>query len=166
MKDEKLLEIYLDDHWAGAGAGNALARRVERHNRGTEWGPILTEVANQIAEDEQTLRELRSRLGFDGGGAKRLLAMAGERVARLKLNGRLVGFSPLSRLIEIETLFSGVSAKKCLWSALRAIPGSTDLTDTELETLEQRAAEQLEVLASAHERAASDLVVDPLARVR
>jgi hypothetical protein len=141
MKDEKLLEIYLDDHWAGAGAGNALARRVERHNRGTEWGPILTEVANQIAEDEQTLRELRSRLGFDGGGAKRLLAMAGERVARLKLNGRLVGFSPLSRLIEIET-------------------------DTELETLEQRAAEQLEVLASAHERAASDLVVDLLARVR
>ncbi|HET8739814.1 MAG TPA: hypothetical protein VFO17_08795 [Acidimicrobiia bacterium] len=166
MNVEKLVAIYLNDHWAGAGAGKALAKRVEGHNRGTEWGPILAEVATQIAEDERTLRELRERLGVGGGAAKRFLAVAGERVSRLKLNGRLVGFSPLSRLLEIEALICGVAGKKCLWSALRAIPGSTDLSDFELERLEQRAIEQMEILMSAHEKAASDLVPDSLASAR
>ena len=36
------------------------------------------------------------------------LARAAERASRLKLNGRVLGYSPLSRVIELETLGAGI----------------------------------------------------------
>lgn len=42
-----------------------------------------------------------------------------ERVGRLKLNGRLRGYSPLSRFVELEFLLMGIEGKKQLWTTLR-----------------------------------------------
>jgi hypothetical protein len=41
-----------------------------------------------------------------------------ERLARLKLNGRLFKRSRLSRIVELEVLVVGIRAKEALWSAL------------------------------------------------
>lgn len=41
-----------------------------------------------------------------------------ERLGRVKLNGRLLQRSPLSRVIELEVLVVGIRGKEALWSAL------------------------------------------------
>ena len=54
------------------------------------------------------------RLGVAQGRLKPLAAVFGERLGRLKLNGRLWGYSPLSRLDELELLQIGVVGKRML----------------------------------------------------
>lgn len=46
-------------------------------------------------------------------------AWAAEKLVRLKLNGRLRGYSPLSRLLELEMLHIGITGKLELWQALQ-----------------------------------------------
>ena len=41
-----------------------------------------------------------------------------EKVGRLKLNGRFAGYSPLSRVLELEGLIAGVNGKLALWHSL------------------------------------------------
>ena len=45
-------------------------------------------------------------------------AWMAERVGRLKPNGQLTGYSPLSRLIEIEGLLALVRGARSMWLAL------------------------------------------------
>lgn len=150
----RLIEIYLRDHWAGAGAGEDLARRLADNNSRTHWADALDGVATRIAEDETTLGEVRDRLGITGGGWKRSLAQMGERVSRLKLNGRLLGYSPLSRVVEAEALIAGVTAKRLLWTALGTISGDhAQLARYDFAGLEQRADEQLATLRKFHREA-------------
>lgn len=150
----RLLEIYLADHWAGAGAGTNLAWRLAGNNSRTRWAQSLDEVATRIEEDDQTLEEMRDSLGISGGTWKRSLAQAGERLSRLKLNGRLIGYSPLSRVVETEALIAGVSAKRLLWTALAAAVADEPVLATyDLAGLEQRADEQLAVLRRFHREA-------------
>ena len=65
---------------------------------------------------------------------KRTLAFLSERAARLKTNGRLFTYSPLSRVVELETLALGILGKLALWEGLaellrcRASPASTSPT--------------------------------------
>lgn len=150
----QLLHIYLDDHWAGAAAGLSLARRMLRNNRRSPSADDLTWLVAQIEADLHTLVQVRRRLGADGGGVKRALAMVAERVARLKPNGRLLTYSPLSRVLEAEAMISAVAGKHRLWVALRYIQPRTELADFDFEALERRAEEQLELLRSFHRKAA------------
>ncbi len=150
----KLRSIYLDDHWAGAGAGVALAKRLAAENEGTPWHVTLCQIAADIEADQQTLAKLRAAEPGGGGFSfKRVLAQGVERIGRLKLNGRLVGYSPLSRVLELEALMSGVQAKRGLWQALRQ-SGEFTVGDVDLSELERRAIEQLDALSGIHEQAA------------
>jgi hypothetical protein len=149
----KLLRIYLDDHWAGAGAGVSLARRLSANNRDTQWFDTLQRVTVEIERDEETLRRLRDSTTSAGFSVKRTLAKTAEYVGRLKLNGRLVDYSPSSRVLELEALMAGVHAKRLLWIALRrsgAFRGEADF-----EELERRAVEQLDQLRPVHSEAAA-----------
>lgn len=157
----KLLQIYLDDHAAGAAAGLSLARRMYQNNRKTEWADRLRDLADQIEEDERILSDIRVALGFDGGKAKRYLALAGERAARLKPNGRVVTYSPLSRLVECEAMEAGVSAKKRLWAALGEGPDELpELKGFDFEALTARAEDQISLLNSFHAHAAAQAFAD------
>lgn len=154
--DWRLLEIYLDDHWAGAAAGESLARRLHRNNSRTVWADKLAWLVAQIEADDRTLADLRDTLGMDSGGVKRALALFAERVSRLKLNGQAFGYSPLSRVIEAEAMMAGIAGKHRLWAALRhglredLAPPGFDFAE-----LERRAEEQLDVLRSFHQEAAA-----------
>jgi hypothetical protein len=82
----------------------------------------------------------------------RLKVIAGwgaEKVGRLKLNGRLLGYSPLSRLVELEALALGVHGKLALWRSLQQLepelPGIADGVLTELAGRAERQLEELEV---------------------
>lgn len=157
MTDERfeMLSTYLDDHRAGAAAGRSLSRRMARENSDTGWAEKLAGLAEDIEADDRTLGELRRVLGVRGGLAKRALARVAAGAARLKLNRRIVGYSPLSRVLEAEAMMAGVTAKKCLWAAMRSRGDLGDQTaQFDFESLENRARDQIDLLTEFHEAGA------------
>lgn len=144
MVDPKLLSIYLNDHLAGSTVGVELAKRSRSSNEGTEYGVFLEWLAAQIADDRGSLLNVMARLDVGRDRGKEGAAWALEKAGRLKLNGRLTGYSPLSRLVELEGLAMGIEGKLSMWRALLAIAGDDDRLDRlELENLAARAEEQL-----------------------
>lgn len=151
----ELLAIYLNDHLAGATLGVELARRLRASNEDDpEFGPALAEVCAEIEADRETLKAAMDRLGVGQSKLKPLAAVLGERLGRLKLNGRLWGYSPLSRLDELELLQIGVAGKRRLWRALEHTHAG-DLPGFDLGALAERATEQLRRLEALHLKAAA-----------
>jgi hypothetical protein len=66
-----------------------------------------------------------------------------EKIGRLKLNGRVRMYSPLSRLLELEGLTAGIAAKRSLWQAL-ALVDDARLAGFDFDSLRSRAEAQLE----------------------
>ena len=148
MRAGRLLGIYLNDHLAGATAGSALARRMLASNRGTELGSVLERVAREIEEDRMALLRVMHLLEVEPGTLKRAAALAAERIGRLKLNGRLRGYSPLSRVLELEALILGIEGKKSLWLNLRDGAALAEHLDgVDLDRLIERAEGQQAALA-------------------
>lgn len=150
-----LLSIYLNDHLAGAAAGVELARRLRASNEDDpEFGPALAEICAEVEADRATLMAVADRLGVSRGRLKPTAATLAERLGRLKLNGRLRGYSPLSRLEELEMLLIGVAGKRRLWRSLEhARPEA--LAAFELGALAERASIQLRRLEALHLKAAA-----------
>jgi hypothetical protein len=136
-----LRAIYLNDHLAGATGALELVKRAAGSNRGGELGGFLARLRDEIAEDRETLIEAMRRLDVGLDRAKVAAGWAAEKVGRLKLNGRLVGYSPLSRVVELEALALGVAAKLGCWRTLADLD-DTRLLDLDLEGLIQRAERQ------------------------
>jgi hypothetical protein len=144
---DKFLRIYLNDQLALGLLWRELARRAQRNNSGTELGEALTRVSAGITEDVATFRRLMDALEMHTNPLKLALVVAAERVGRLKLNGRLLGYSPLSRFTEVEFLVMGIEGKKQLWTTLRDIAElETRLPNINFEELITRAEHQREEL--------------------
>src|SRR4051794_39408346 len=84
---------------------------------------------------------------------KKLAAFAVERVGRLKPNNSLFSYSPLSRLVEFEGLFLGVTGKLGGWRALQQLDDSR-LAAVDLEQLAERAIEQRDRIEEQRREAA------------
>jgi hypothetical protein len=161
MFSSDLLPIYLNDHLAGATAGRNLARRAAGSNEGTELGDFLEGLAADIEADYAKLEDVMARLDVSHDQIKVRGAWLAERLGRLKPNGRLLSYSPLSRVIEIEGLTAGVRGKLCLWRTLAvAAPGEPRLADIDFTQLVARAEEQLDGLARHHVAAAQAMVAE------
>ena len=141
MIERRLLAIYLSDHLAGATAGVELARRARASNRNAKLGAALAEVCAEIEVDRATLERVMEQLEVKRSGAKVAAAWAAEKLGRLKLNGRLTGYSPLSRLVELEMLHIGITGKIQLWQALEETQGAR-LSQFNLPGLIERAETQ------------------------
>ncbi len=152
----KPLHVYLDDHWAGAGGGSALARRLAEHNRSTRWASELDDIACDIEEDQRFLAEVRARHNADGGDLKRSIAQVGERVRLLKTNKWGIRYTTLSRLLEAEALIAGVAGKQRLWASLLQAPDTSPGERVRIEEMHARAAEQIARLEPFHEWAAAE----------
>lgn len=151
------LDIYLSDHLAGATVGVELSRRAANSNRGTPTGEFLERLHHEIVEDRRTLLAVVRALGAGTSPAKPALAWVAERAARLKLNGRLRGYSPLSRLIELEGLETGIAGKRSMWQALaRAFPDDARLASFDLDALIARAEGQIQDIRDLRLRAAPE----------
>jgi hypothetical protein len=116
-----LLAIYLNDHLAGSTVGVELARRARGSNEGTGLGDFLVTLTAEIEEDRDTLQDVMEAVDAGRDRLKVTGAWAGEKLGRLKLNGSLLGYSPLSRVVEVEGLRLGVEGKACLWKMLREL---------------------------------------------
>ena len=154
----RLLAIYLNDHLAGATVGVELTRRAARENTGSELGVFLREVLlPEISEDRQTLEGLMGWLGIARSRPKVAAAWAAEKVGRLKLNGELTRYSPLSRLLELESLAVGIDGKRALWLALEATADSDQPVEGfDFRALAERAESQRQRLETHRLAAASD----------
>lgn len=152
------LSTYLNDHLGGSGGGIELARRLYGNNKdNSEYGPKLGRVAKQIEEDIASLRDVMARLRVKEDRIKQAGAWAFEKVGRLKLNGQLLGYSPLSRLVELEGLMLGVTGKLGLWTVLNESYGEDPrLAGIDFPDLIARAKEQRRLLEGMRRSAAAE----------
>jgi hypothetical protein len=152
------LAIYLNDHLGGSTAGRDLARRAAAHNQGRgDYGPALARIAREIAADRDSLLEAMAALGVRRDPIKVLGAWVGEKLSRLKPNGQLLGYSPLSRVVELESLSLGVRGKLNLWLALSdALAADERLRGLDLAELADRARRQIADLDELRQRAARE----------
>lgn len=163
--DDRLLGIYLNDHLAGATAGLELSRRLHQQNKGTSYGEDLAGLPAEIAEDRETLRALMKRLGATENPLKSTAAWIAERAGRLKMNGRILGYSPLSRVEELEALRLGVEGKMALWRLLKETRGADPrLEGIDLDALLTRAERQSGTLEALRLRAAREALGTAAAR--
>ena len=116
-------------------------------------GPPLQRISAEIEQDRATLEKVMGELEIGRDRLKPFGAWIAERIGRLKPNGQLRGYSPLSRLIELEGLYVGISGKSRLWKVLETtaaarVPGTdfaalgerADAQRTEVERLQEEAA--------------------------
>jgi hypothetical protein len=150
VDSDRRLAIYLADHRAAADAGLARAKRFMAANADGFLGDAALEVAREIEEDVGTLDDIVTRLGCRPSPWKILAARAIELIGRLKPNGQLRGYSPLSRLIELELLIAGILAKESLWQTLAVVQQHrSPLSGFDFDALERRAMQQ-RMLLEAH----------------
>ena len=159
--NRKLLRIYLQDHLAGSTGGVELARRARGANEGTPYAEPLAKLADDIEADRRSLESIMEDLGFSPDRAKNIGFWVAEKAGRLKLNGQISGYSPLSRMIEGEGLITGVNGKRSMWLTLRDIADALpELDPDRLERLIGRAEQQLDTLHELRSRAGREAFVE------
>lgn len=148
------LDIYLNDHLAGATAGAELARRVAGSHQDPEDRKRLVPLAADIAADRQALLRLMRGVGVPVRGHKILAGWLTEKATRLKPNVNVLTRSPLSDLIELEALYLVIQGKAAGWRALLAATANDGLMDQQpLRVLLDRVSDQLAVVEELRIRA-------------
>jgi hypothetical protein len=156
----RYLPIYLNDHLAGATVGVETARRAASENEGRPLGDPLAQLAREIEADRDELRSIMESLGVRIDPVKSAAAWAGEKVGRLKFNGQIRGYSPLSPVVELEALLLGVNAKVGLWQTLQDVAGGEERLDAaRLAELERRGERQREEIGRLRRDAASQALI-------
>ena len=79
-------------------------------------------------------------LGVARSRIKPAIGWLREKLGRLKPNGQLRGYSPLSRVVELELLLLGITGKLRLWALLDELVG--DRLDADFVALAKRAEAQ------------------------
>jgi carbon monoxide dehydrogenase subunit G len=148
----ELLGIYLNDHLAGAMASTELARRVSRTH------PELRVLADDIEADRKELIDVMRGHGVEPRPHKAAIGWLTEKAGRLKLNGRLLGRSPLSDVVELEGLRLSIEGKAAMWRTLRTLPS---LDAERLERLLRRAESQAELVEQHRIRLAPQAFTAP-----
>ncbi|MFI2753961.1 hypothetical protein ACGIF2_11045 [Cellulomonas sp. P22] len=141
--DRQLLRIYLSDHVAGATAGAGRIERMARAYADTPLGPSLADIAAQIAGEREWLIDTAASLGVHLARWKQAGLWVGERVGRLKTNGRVVRTSPLTALLELELMRSAVVGKRSCWQTLLEWSGELGISPQRLDELTVAADQQI-----------------------
>lgn len=149
----EFLRIYLTDHLAGSTAGTRRARRLADAERDGPDGRQLRIIADEIAADRQSLETLIAELDVPPRRYKQALARVGEFVGLVKLNGRLFRRSPLSTLVEIETLLIATRGKQAGFETVRTVVGQSRVGPIDLDDLIERSRRHHATLAELHEAA-------------
>ena len=144
---ELLLGIYLNDHHAAAVGVIELARRCRSSNTEPPLSVDLDRLIAELVEDRRSLEQVMAATGVSRSGWKSTAAFLAEKAGRAKLNGQLKGYSPLSRVVELEGIAIGVTSKHNLWQALQQLAQHTPaLSDIDFDELIARAQRQAKVL--------------------
>jgi hypothetical protein len=127
--NDRRLRIYLDDHLALMTAEIELTGRCARNNRGTPLGEFLQRLENEVKAQRAIAKDVIHRLGGKATIESRLkngAAWFAEKLGRLKLNDSLIGYSDLSRVVELETLTVAAQERIALWDNLHPLAGTDE----------------------------------------
>ncbi|MFD8077836.1 hypothetical protein ACFV3E_34875 [Streptomyces sp. NPDC059718] len=150
---QQALEIYMNDHLAGSTTGQLISRHLADHQRATPHGDELRRVADEIAEDRQSLLDLMAALDVPARRHKVYAGWLAEKARLLKLNGRVTRRSGLSTVIELEVLRLGIEGKSLLWQSLLSLTPKKDLDEDRLRLLLDRAREQIDTVETVRREA-------------
>ncbi len=153
---QRRLATYLNDRYAVLVAGTELASRAAASNEHQHYGPPLKTVADGLAEDRELLRDVMTTHDVSPDRVKSTFALVGERLGRLKPNDQLTGYSPLSRVVELDGLTAIVTTLAGTWASLATV---IDTHGPELEHAQKRALASLERLARLRPDALRDALL-------
>lgn len=149
--DALLLRQYLADHLAGATAGTNRIGRMAGDYVDTPVFPEISEVAEAVRRERGFLIELIRRQGFATPPGSTTIAWLGERVGRLKPNGRLPGGrSPSTLVVEAEMMITGVTGKLHGWKVMKDHAEALGVHAQVFQDLIEDAERQREQLQSVH----------------
>lgn len=148
--DHHLLAVYLNDHLAGAVAGSQRMRRTADTLARTPVGPAMDRVAREVAEEREELRDLLGTLGVTQTLPKQVATWLGEKAARLKANGRVLGRSPMTALLEVELLRSAVMGKRGVWQTLTELGPALGIDAVRTRELWEQTDRQVRTLDEVH----------------
>ena len=144
---DKALDVYLNDHLAGATFGSELAEQIRSQTEGSPLGEVMRSITVEIDADRETLSDLMDRMGTPKNPVKQATTWIAEKASRLKLGGQTSGAPELGTFMALETLSLGVEGKASLWRALKGIsPAYAELELMNLDDLIQRAEAQRRTL--------------------
>ena len=90
----KELEVYLQDHYAGAVGATELLEHLIRTHAGKPFERFFTKLHAEITSDHEQLRNVMTVLGFQESSVRDTGAWMAEKLARAKLGfstGEAVG---------------------------------------------------------------------------
>jgi hypothetical protein len=144
---DKAMDVYLNDHLAGAMLGSNLAEQIRSHNRGTPLGELMGSLAPQIEADRQTLIGLMQRIDTSRNPVKQAGAWTTEKASRMKFWGLTSGEPELGTFLAVESLALGVLGKLSLWRALAQVADQHPaIASVDLDELTNRAQNQYDLL--------------------
>jgi len=149
--EPRLLGVYLNDHLAGSVGGSERFERLADVLRSTPVGPLVAEVAQQVAQEREELRDVVERQDLTHQNpVKQVLVLVGERVARLKaVRGRLRR-SAMDTLLEVELMRSALVGKLGVWETLHDVAALVDLDPEHCEARRVRTLEQVATMDRVH----------------
>ncbi len=137
------MDVYLNDHLAGSMVGTDLAKQIRDRAEGTELGTVMTGIAAEIEEDQQTLVDLMAAMDVTRNQVKQATGWLAEKASRIKFRGATSGEPDHGLFMALESLRLGVAGKKCVWLTLREVQGDHPaLAEFDLEGLTARASAQ------------------------
>ncbi len=148
------IDVYLNDHLAGAMLGSELAEQIRQRHEDSPLGELMSSIASEIEEDRQQLVDLMKRMEISQNPIKQATGWLAEKASRVKFSGIGSGEPDQSAFMALETLTLGVQGKASMWKSLREVQSQyPPLASTNLEELIARADKQVDALE--HERLAA-----------
>ncbi|QGJ71077.1 Hypothetical protein PBC10988_27800 [Planctomycetales bacterium 10988] len=149
MIDQRHLAVYLDDHNALMTAEKELLERTRGENPQPPLGPFLSDCRMAVQEQQNIIQQLLTRLGESPNLIKQGAAWMAEKVGRFKPNASLLEYSPLSRVLELETLFLAAQERGLCWQTLsHVLHDEVEFSQFTFRDYEQQAIQQAETLKS------------------
>jgi hypothetical protein len=154
--DDERLRIYLSDHLALMVGELELAVRCRSANNGTALGEFLSRLETEIGLQKAIVDEVLERIGGKESRLKNSAAWIAEKLGRFKLNGSLLKYSDLSRLVELEALAAASLERTILWQTLDLVLKSDARSvDYRFDKMRDRSQGFLDELNEHHRTAAS-----------
>jgi hypothetical protein len=147
--DRALLGVYVDDHWAAAAATADRLRHLVRTNPVPPWVDELRALRESVDDDVVVLTALRDVVGGRAGTVRRHVAVWGDRIDRLRANGRLVRLSPLQRVLDVEDVLVRLGRIAACWRTLARLDDPR-LADFDVAALAARAEQRIRAARRLH----------------
>lgn len=153
MKSERI-RIYVNDHLAMLVGEIDLADRCKSNNRGGDFAEFLVRLIEDLEEQQMSLRSILQIGGGIENVLKQGMAWLTEKAGRFKLNDSLFSYSDLSRVVEIEALLVGATARIALWRGMALALGSDSaFREIPISKYREQSQEHLTRLHHFHENA-------------